>query len=448
MKVLLISANKLQVPYPVYPLGLEHVAGALKVRHQVRILDLCESGKNDALEPAIEQFGPDLVGLGLRNIDNTDITDTQSFLADYEDILRRIRKTTRAPVVLGGSGFTIFPQHLLAHLGADYGMVGEGERLLDLANVLEDGGEPGHIPGLMRPGDGRPRAEPWPGPFSRNPELHPGVDFYLSRGGMLNLQTKRGCPYRCIYCTYPHIEGRTLRRIPPDEVGRTARRLQEAGARYLFITDATFNSDFEHNQAVARALGRAGVTIPWGAFFAPLEAPDGYFETLVERGLTHVEFGTESLCEPVLRAFRKPFRVDEVFRAHDQALEADLHVAHYFMLGGPGETPETVETTLRHAAQLERTVRFFFCGVRIYPNTDLHDLALAEGRVSRDMLLLEPTFYLPAGLDGKSVEARVTAAAGGRLDWVVGSGGTRMARLVSLMYRRGHTGPLWEKLIR
>ncbi len=132
--------------------------------------------------------------------------------------------------------------------------------------------------------------------------------FYLERGGILNLQTKRGCPFRCIYCTYPHIEGSRMRLVPPDEVAREARGLQEMGARYLFITDSAFNADYDHSLAVARAFRRQGLTIPWGAFFAPTRPPDGYYEVLAEAGLTHAEFGTESLCDPQLKRYGETVR--------------------------------------------------------------------------------------------------------------------------------------------
>jgi len=64
--------------------------------------------------------------------------------------------------------------------------------------------------------------------------------FYLAYGGMLNLQTKRGCPFHCGYCTYPHIEGGKMRFYDPDEIARSARALQDAGAKYIFITDSAF----------------------------------------------------------------------------------------------------------------------------------------------------------------------------------------------------------------
>ena len=449
MKILLLSLNRLRTPYPVYPLGLDHVAGSLADRHEVRLVDLCPPARTTELPAAIRDFAPELVGLSLRNIDNTNAADSYSFVDEYREVVAQVRDATQAPIVLGGAGFTICPREFMEILDADCGLVGEGERLGELADRLEAGLDPAGLPGLVTRTSPPEAPAPWPGPFPRAAGAIADLsDEYLLHGGMLNLQTKRGCPYHCVYCTYPAIEGHALRRFPPRDVGATARRLQDAGARFLFVTDATFNCDPEHNVAIAEALQDAGLSIPWGAFFTPLPMPPGYWEALAASGLSHVEFGTETLADRTLIAYGKPFRVSEVFEAHEQALGAGLHVAHYFMPGGPGETHETLHESLVSAERLKGTVRFFFCGVRIYPGTPLYHRAMSEGQLEADKSLMEPVFYRAPGLGEAHVEDLVTRHARGRIDWVVGSGGKRTEKLLAMMYARGHIGPLWEKLVR
>lgn len=80
----------------------------------------------------------------------------------------------------------------------------------------------------------------------------------------------------------------------------------------------------------------------------------------------------------MLKSYRKPFQVEDVFAAHKQARAARLHVAHYFLLGGPNESVETVSECLDGIEQLDRAVFFFFIGIRIYPGTALYDIAIAE----------------------------------------------------------------------
>ncbi|MFH2075917.1 MAG: lipid biosynthesis B12-binding/radical SAM protein [Pseudomonadota bacterium] len=449
MKVLLISANTTQTPYPVYPLGLDYVRGALTPRHEVRILDMNEAGGKERLEALLRDDRPDVIGISIRNIDNADTLDSKNYVPGYEEIVRLVRSCTQAPIVLGGSGFSIFPGELMSLLGADYGVVGEGEAMAQLLAALEEGTDPAALPGIVTPGGAAGTPVPWPGAVAR--QVGPKdarLRFYLERGGILNLQTKRGCPYRCIYCAYPHIEGRRLRLVPPDQVAGEARELEELGARYLFITDSAFNADVDHSLAVARAFRRRGVTIPWGAFLAPTRPPDGYYDTLAEAGLTHAEFGTESLCDPQLKRYGKPFGVEEVFSAHESAHRAGVHIAHYLLLGGPGEDARTLEETMSRAEEMDKAVLFVFCGIRISPHTPLYEIALDEGQIGPDQDLLSPVFYRSEGIATEEIIARVKRQARGRMNWVCGGGGDSTQKVVGRMHARGHDGPLWELLLR
>jgi len=448
MKVLLISANTVRVPYCIYPIGLDYVAGSLSPRHEVKIADVNIVSGTAAIGELIDGFGPDIVGLSLRNIDNTDAMDAKGFIRAYRELTDAVREHTAAPVVLGGSGFTIFPRQLMDALGADYGIIGEGERLDQLLDAIEEGRDPSELEGVIM----KHAPEPSPRPLESIPprRFNPGGHdrFYIARGGMLNLQSKRGCEYNCVYCTYPRIEGSYFRLIPPEEVAATALELERAGAKYFFITDSVFNGNYGHSLEVARAFAKQGLSIPWGAFFAPTRPPDGYYEELRGAGLTHVEFGTEALSDRMLAALRKPFNARDVYVAHEAACGASLYIAHYLLLGGPGENRNTVVETIENAKRLEKCVIFFFCGIRIYPHTALYDIALAEGQISASDDLLEPVFYQSRDIDSAEIYRMVSEEGAGRENWFVGSGGRRSARLVARLHKQGQTGPLWEHMIR
>lgn len=449
MKLLLLSANTTLSPYPVYPLGLDYIAGAMKLRHEVAVLDMNVVGGLERLDVAIRDFDPDAIGLSIRNIDNVDTVATKSFVQGYERIIQVIRGCTKAPIVLGGSGFSIFPGELMALFDADFGVVGEGEYLGPLLDALETGTAVADLPGIMGKGGSVRLPVPWSGTVKR--QIRPAdaqFRFYCNQGGMLNLQTKRGCPFRCIYCTYPHIEGNRLRLNSPDEVAREARELQEMGARYLFITDSVFNSDYAHSMEVAKAFLRQGLTIPWGAFFAPTRPPDGYYKALAEAGLAHVEFGTETFCDTQLKKYGKPFDRQDLLAAHGSACLTGVHIAHYLLLGGPGEDAQTVEETLDRMEEIEKAVFFIFCGIRIFPHTRLCALAREEGQILPDQDLLAPVFYRSRDIGTEEIIARIKNRARGRMNWVYGDGGEKAERVVSRLHAHGHPGPLWELLLR
>ena len=447
-KVLLISANRMKKPYPVYPLGLDYVAGILQPRYQIHILDMNFCPSLDMLGEQIRRYAPDYIGLSIRNIDSTDPIHSRGFLSDYIDMVGSIRRNSNAPLILGGSGYTVFPIEFLRSLGADFGIAGEGERLALLLNTLEEKGDATSIPGVITPETSTVGYRPWKGDPRRIFDAAAGyAKFYISYGGMLNLQTKRGCPFRCSYCTYPHIEGGKMQLLDPQEAARQARQLQDAGAKYIFVTDSVFNASYEHSLQVARAFIDRRITVPWGGFFVPAVSPNGYFRQLADAGLTHVEFGTESMCDAMLSNLRKPFAAADVFTAHRQALAAGLHVAHYFMLGGPGESQDTLRVTLEGADRLRQAVFFFFCGIRIYPHTALYDTAVREGQIQTSQNLIEPVFYRSPFISDVEIIQRIEAHAAGRINWLIGAGEDKTARILPRLYKRGHTGPLWEYLI-
>jgi len=449
MRILLVSPNIWTAPSPIYPIGLDYVAGSVQPRHEVRIVDLNEEHGMERLADLIGKFVPHLIGLSLRNVDDVDAFRARSFIGEYKELVAAIRAMTATPIVLGGSGFTIFPTELMEVLDADYGIIGDGERFSLLLDALEKKSDVSRIPGILTRGRslaGFPDNPDTTGQRHFNPES-PHLQYYLTHGGILNLQTKRGCPFKCIYCTYPHIDGRRLRLTDPAEVARTALTLQEAGARYLFITDSTFNCSTDHSLEVARAFIKAGLSIPWGAFFAPFKPPADYYKIMADAGLTHVEFGTESFCDTVLSSYGKPFRMNDILHAHAEADSAGLHIAHYLLFGGPGESEKTIEETLANADKLKKKMLILFCGIRIYPHTGIYRIAFREGQITQDRNLLEPVFYQSPTLPLEKIMRILKERAEGCPHWIFGSGNGKTERLISRMHARGHTGPLWERLI-
>ncbi len=451
MKVLLIATNRLTVPYPVYPIGIDYVIGAITPRHTVDVIDLCADGSDPRdIGARIRAFGPDIVGLSLRNVDTSDSINAQAFVDDYKSIIAMVRQAADVPIVLGGSAFSIFPEQFMQALDADYGIVGDGERLSVLLDALEKNGDIAALQGVLVRGlNKRPESLLWTGPIRRVFDTHrPSTAYYLKNGGILNLQTKRGCPFQCVYCTYPLIDGANMRCFDPASLGRTARELQDAGAKFIYITDSSFNADVEHSIAVADAFAKNHVSIPWGGFFTPKHVDDDYYRRLADCGLTHVEFGTDALSDTTLESYHKPFKLRQVLESHRMANEAKLFVSHYLIVGGPGENEDTLRETLDNAEKLDRTVIFFFFRMRIYPGTELYDIARREDNPAYNDVFSRQVFYRTDPLWNDALVRTVQERSKGRMNWITGSGGENMEKVVARMYSKGYTGPLWEKLIR
>ena len=136
--IVLISANITCEPFSVYPLGMSTVASDIRKRgHNVIEWDFLVEGKAmDNLLSLVKDEVPDVVGISLRNIDNCNSITSTSYTEFYREIVSNLRKVTSKPIVLGGAGYSLFPEILLEKVGADYGIAGEGEEVF--ASLIDD----------------------------------------------------------------------------------------------------------------------------------------------------------------------------------------------------------------------------------------------------------------------------------------------------------------------
>jgi len=153
MRVLLVSANRVVAPMPAYPLAFDHLQVALCPPHDVVTHDVLADGE-DALVEVVRNFAPELIGVSIRNIDDNDATECQSFVADARRLVRTIKSQSPVPVVLGGAGYSLFPRELLETCGADFGIVGDGEQFVELVDALDRGLDVRDLAGLVTPGGG------------------------------------------------------------------------------------------------------------------------------------------------------------------------------------------------------------------------------------------------------------------------------------------------------
>lgn len=468
-RILLISSNRCADPYPVFPLGLAHVDTALRGAGHVTELFDCQSDPR-TLEDVVGAFDPQYVGISCRNVDDVQYVKRETFFDHAVTVAHQVRACTAAPIVLGGSAFSLYPQRLLELSGAEFGVQGEGERAFPLLiAALENDGDYRGVPGLVyrstaagqhRKGAAIPVRDPPQQdrdaivinprqPLAadeiaapdRSPQL---VDYYLRRSSMLNLQTQRGCAFRCIYCTYPLIEGRLPRRRDPDLVADELTAMAAAGARHVFIADSVLNTSTDHVVRFCEAVLRRDVQIQWSCFLRPQGVTAELMGLMSRAGLTHVEFGGDSFCDEVLAAYGKGFTFDDIRQASEHARVARVHYSHFLICGGPGETAETLEITFKRSQQLASAVIFALAGMRIYPNTPLQERALREGVITTAADLLEPVYYISPALPAERL-LEILASCGQRArNWIIGTLPPHFDQFAERMRQRGVVGPLWE----
>lgn len=448
-KLLFVSANRYANPYPVYPLGVSYLYTYLQKRlpgYDIRIFDF-NGNTLEAFREYLVNFSPDYTALSLRNIDDVNFYTKESFISGYVEIRDTIRQTVNTPLIIGGSAFSIYPVELFDLLAPDYGVQGEGEEsLYKLFLSLDQGAADLSIEGLVYRQNGTVKVNPRHN-FLKDPDLSfnpETIGFYWKKAGMVNIQTKRGCPYNCVYCTYPLIEGHQVRTLNPDRIVDNLRELHEKFAiDYLFFTDSVFNISSQYNDELARKMIRANLPVKWGAYFSPHKLTLDQLKLYAEAGLTHIEFGTESLSDSTLRNYGKHFDVNEVVRVSNDCNTAGVYFCHFMIIGGYGETEATIDESFENSKRIENTVFFPFVGMRIYPGTELFRRALAEGYLSPDENMLEPVYYIAPDIRYDTLKER--AEASGRR-WVFPD--EDVATVMNRMRQRNRKGSLWHHLKR
>ena len=410
----LINTNRMRPP--IAPIGLDYVSGAVvQAGFDVQLLDLnLATDDTQELESHFLRYQPALVGLSFRNLDDCFWPSGQSFLPSLQRDIQTVRRLSDAPIVLGGVGFSICPEAILRKTGADFGILGDGEVALPalLAEVVGQRRWE-RIPGLVyRRGDRLTANAPtwmdaWPSQVRRD-----FVDNgrYFQLGGQIGLETKRGCPRHCSYCVDPLIKGRKLRLKPPPLVANEVQGLLAEGIDVLHLCDAEFNLPPAHAIAVCDELvrRRLGERVRWYAYMTIRPFTHEMAGRMRRAGCVGINFTTDSVHPAMLQLYRQPHRRADIQLAVDACRDNGIAVMLDLLLGGPGETLDTVSETIRAVRKINPDCVGAALGIRLYPGTEIFVRIAAEGPLESNKAirrhydgpidLLKPTFYISSDL--------------------------------------------------
>jgi len=403
VKVLLISANAERTNILPLPLGLACVAAACRrAGHETSLVNLMFEGDvESALRDSIGAFRPDVIGISVRNIDDQNMAFPRFLLPPVRDVVALCRSLCDGPIVLGGAGYSIFPESALRYLGADMGIRGEGEIVFPaLLERLANGADVDDLPGLYLPG--RPAGGPTFAPHLEGlpmPEPELWIPNVPDKDALwIPVQGKRGCPMRCSFCSTKDIQGTIIRRRRAEAVASWLEQLAERGLRNFVFVDSTFNIPPSYAKEICRAIIERDLNIRlWCILYS--KWVDGELVDLLTRaGCSNASLGFESGSDQMLRTYNKKFNAGEVRTACGMLADAGIRCTGFLLLGGPGETRETVEESLAFADLLNLDALKVTVGIRIYPATALAVAALAEGIIAPEQDLLWPAFYLAPAL--------------------------------------------------
>lgn len=468
--VLLVNPNRLRPV--VAPIALDYLHDALAAqRIQAELLDLCfEDDPAGAIDRRLRQVEPALVAITIRNTDDCYLASCANFLPGFGDIITTIKRRCSAPVVVGGSGYSIQPGAALPALGADYGIAGDGEApLAMLAAAVIAGEDVTSVPGLVwREGSEIRRNSAWTGPIDSLPRRRELLDNqrYFTEGGQAGIETKRGCDRHCIYCADPLGKGCLVRMRTPAQVADEFEVLLAQGVDHFHLCDAEFNVPAYHAFAVCEELIRRemGQRARWYTYAKPGGFTDELARAMRRAGCVGVNFGADSGDDRMLRALGRDFTVRDLEGTAEACRGAGMVFMYDLLLGGPGETRESIATTIETMKRISPDRVGVSLGVRVYGGTVLSQQVRSEGplasnpnlrgTVEGNEDLSAPIYYLSAAL-GDDANAYVANLVGGdrRFFFPTSEGGAEAYnyndndRLVEAI-RRGYRGAYWDILRR
>jgi radical SAM superfamily enzyme YgiQ (UPF0313 family) len=459
MRVLLVSANRERIPDPIFPLGLAYVAAAARqAGREVTVVDLCFARTPlRTLADTLRRFQPDVVGLSLRNVDNAAYPRTVDYLDQHRAVVDVLHEITKAPVILGGSGFSIMPKAYMQALDGDWGIAGEAEvAFVALLAALEEGRYPDSIPGLYRRDGsigGSREATRYPAPHRGwNDGLWPARDLldyprYIRRGGIGNVQTKRGCVFKCSYCTYPLLEGNRFRmRAAADVVNEIESLIKDYGPHPIFFVDSILNFPRGHVESICEEILRRDLHVHWSCYATPVKLDRHQASLMAAAGCDSIELGTDAVDNGQLGRLGKSFDANTAERANRYCLEAGMRVCQTVIFGAPGETRATIRATCAALRRMNPTAVVAMTGVRLYPGTPLTNSLIDQGRITASAIGLLPAFYVePQVADFLPGYLRQQAYEAG--NWVLpGLAAPILPASQHLLRGLGISGPLWRLL--
>ena len=356
---------------PDYPhAGLAYLAGSLRdAGSSVRVVDakLERLSIEETLDRVFQQ-DVDLVGITCM----THEIDSAIRLAES------IKKTHNPPhIVVGGVHVTALPAETLeSYPEIDFTVFGEGEKtIVELVSALQHGGGFEKIGGLAwRNGLLTRVNEVRQWDTSLDDLAYPAWDLF-PEASEYHIVTARGCPYLCVFCMSPY--GKEVRERSPEnviaEMRSVARRYRP---RHYKINDESFgfNSDRAKKLLELMIAHEEVRLIPKTASLRANSVTEDLMRQMKEAGFVYVDFGIESGDPEVLKRIKKGITLDVSRRAVACARAAGLTVGGNFIIGHPGETPETARKTIRFAVELNCDFNAF--GIMTpYPGTQVYEMA-------------------------------------------------------------------------
>jgi len=290
------------------------------------------------------------------------------------------------PVILGGPHVSFLPEEALKH--GDYVVRGEGEfPLMKFVDSFESSKDFRDVPNLSYKNKGKAIHNP-KGKFVPKLDELPYPDFSLLnggtnkllKGGTIPVQTSRGCPYNCSFCSVTPMFGRKYRYRSVENI-LDELSIYERRGNFIFFYDDHFAANPIHTKKLLRAIINEKLNIRWSAQVRADIAKDSELITLMKKAGCHTVFiGFESVNPVSLKSINKNLKVSDLNNAVKVFHKNRIHIHGMFMLGLDDDNWKTVKQTLNFAKKSDITSSQFLILTPL-PGSRLFNEIKSENRI-------------------------------------------------------------------
>lgn len=419
MKILLVKPyNRSDHIQP--SLGLGYLAGVLRSRHTVRIVDCIKEGMAlPGLIDTVKREVPEVLGIQCYTFD----------LKNIEEILNAVKKEwPRIVTIVGGPHPSAVPEETMKRYAQtlDFAFVGEAERGLPvLLDMLGGRTEKDFsiVEGLVWRDDGRISVNHMhleqdldafglPAWDLIRPQEYPPAQHgaFFKKFPIAPIMVTRGCPYYCSFCAGALVSGTKIRR---HSIGYILNEIsvlyREYGIREFHMVDDNFTMDKAFAKELLKGIAGLGLTISWatpnGIKMETLD--DELLELMKQSGLYLVSLGIESGSDRILKAMRKNLTREKIIHYVDKIHSHGIPVAGFFILGYIGETKEEIEETIRFSLKLGLIRANYFNFLPFPGTTSFKEICREEGceRIDFDRFYFMDVAYAPQGISTDDLRA-------------------------------------------
>lgn len=366
---------------PIPPLGLCQLASFLEARgHRVDIIDqYCDLQDAPTLVQQILDLDPGLVGFSC-------LTPNMGAVLESVGLLRA--RAPRLPVVFGNTHAAVFGDRILRQREADYVVVAEGEEpLLALCDALDADRVPADIPGVgYRDAHGQPCITPparptaalddipFPAWHKLDLEKYQAHPMIAMHGVTLPLQGSRGCAYSCTFCAQDQVFKAVRHRDPERICDEIEHGIERYGCTQFGFIDAYWPLSVKKGHRFLDVLERRGLheRITWVTETRVDKVDRELLFRMKADGCKLIMYGIEFGSDEALRATRKHAEVSQAERAVAWTHEAGILTLGLYVIGMPGESPESIRRTLAFARELGTDIAKFNIAVPL-PGSQFFD---------------------------------------------------------------------------